>query len=97
VYLLPPRVPHSPQRPENESLGLVIERNRDVETEMDCLRWYTDFETCDTVLYERYFPCSDLGKVCGCLQYVCLFVQLSNWLVLLLAYLSRSLPGDVNT
>lgn len=65
VFLLPSRVPHSPQRPEENSLGLVIERRREVETEFDCLRWYTDFNSCDTVLYERYFPCSDLGKDFG--------------------------------
>lgn len=29
---------------------------------MDCLRWYRDFETCEEVLFERYFRCNDLGK-----------------------------------
>jgi len=59
--VLPPRIPHSPQRPEAGSLGLVIERER-VEGEMDCLRWYTDFDVCTDVLWERYFRCDDLGK-----------------------------------
>lgn len=61
VFLLPSRIPHSPNRPENGSLGLVIERER-VEGEMDAMRWYTDFNACDEVLWERYFPCRDLGK-----------------------------------
>ncbi len=40
VFLLPSRVPHSPQRPEKHSVGLVIERQRDIEKEWDCMRWY---------------------------------------------------------
>jgi len=61
VFLLPSRVPHSPQRPEAGSFGLVIERERE-EQEQDGLRWYTDFDKCDTVLYEKYFDCHDLGR-----------------------------------
>eukprot|EP00298_Acanthocystis_sp_HF-20_P011919 c19635_g1_i1.p1 GENE.c19635_g1_i1~~c19635_g1_i1.p1 ORF type:complete len:309 (-),score=127.52 c19635_g1_i1:950-1849(-) len=60
VFLLPPRIPHSPQRQEN-TLGLVIERQR-TEGEMDGLRWYTNFETCETVLFEKFFPCKHLGQ-----------------------------------
>jgi len=63
VFLLPSRVPHSPQRPEEGSLGLVVERARDEATEPDGLRWYRDFETCDSgVLWERYFHCDDLAR-----------------------------------
>ena len=62
VYLLPSRVPHSPQRPQAESLGLVIERQRYEDEPPDGLRYYTDFATCDKVLWERYFHCKDLGK-----------------------------------
>lgn len=62
VFLLPSRVPHSPQRPEEGALGLVIERARNPDTEKDGLRWYTDFDKCDEVLYERYFYCGDLGR-----------------------------------
>ena len=51
VFLLPPRIPHSPQRPEDGSLGLVIERAR-TDKEIDGLRWYTDFEQCDEVSAE---------------------------------------------
>lgn len=61
VFLLPSRVPHSPQRPEADSLGLVIERKRLTESEFDALRWYTDFDTCETVQYEQFFVCNDLG------------------------------------
>jgi len=61
VFLLPSRVPHSPQRPENNSVGLVIERHRRVG-EIDGLRWYVDFTKCERILYEKYFQCEDLGK-----------------------------------
>lgn len=60
VFLLPSRIPHSPRRGEN-SLGLVVERRRD-QTEKDCLRWYVDDTTCDTVLWERYFHCGKLER-----------------------------------
>uniref|UniRef100_A0A7S3PML7 3-hydroxyanthranilate 3,4-dioxygenase n=1 Tax=Aplanochytrium stocchinoi TaxID=215587 RepID=A0A7S3PML7_9STRA len=63
VFLLPPRVPHSPQRPQQGSLGLVVERERNKsENEVDGLRWYTDFNNCDQILWERYFYCGDLGR-----------------------------------
>ena len=39
VFCLPAGVPHSPQRPEATSLGLVVERKR-YEGELDGLRWY---------------------------------------------------------
>jgi len=61
VFLLPSRIPHSPQRPEAGALGLVVERRRE-ESEVDGLRWYCDFEKCSEVLYERYFHCADLGR-----------------------------------
>ena len=62
VYLLPSRIPHSPQRPERGSIGLVIERKRSEEEPPDGLRYYTDFATCERVLWERYFHCYDLGR-----------------------------------
>ena len=61
VFLLPSRIPHSPQRPEKGSIGLVIERERSGE-ELDCLRYYVDFQECKEVLWEKYFPCYDLGR-----------------------------------
>jgi 3-hydroxyanthranilate 3,4-dioxygenase len=37
VFLLPGKIPHSPQRKE-ETIGLVIERER-AKQELDCLRY----------------------------------------------------------
>lgn len=52
TFLLPPRVPHSPQRMP-DSIGLVIERRR-LPHELDGLMWFC--ERCNTKLYEEYFP-----------------------------------------
>ena len=52
TFLLPPRVPHSPQRMAN-SIGLVIERKR-LAHELDGLQWYC--EQCNNKLYEEFFP-----------------------------------------
>ncbi|XP_008834093.1 3-hydroxyanthranilate 3,4-dioxygenase isoform X1 [Nannospalax galili] len=57
IFLLPARVPHSPQRFAN-TMGLVIERKR-LETELDGLRYYVG-DTVD-VLFEKWFYCKDLG------------------------------------
>ena len=57
VFLLPPNVPHSPQRLA-DTLGLVMERERE-EAELDGLRWYCQ---CMEVVYEEFFHCEDLGK-----------------------------------
>ena len=65
VFLLPSRVPHSPQRPEEGSLGLVLERARDKHAsppELDGLRWYTDFDNPTEILWEKFFHCWDLGR-----------------------------------
>lgn len=62
VFLLPSRIPHSPQRPETDSIGLVVERSRNTEIEFDCMRWYEDFLECDAVQFEKFFQCNDLGK-----------------------------------
>jgi 3-hydroxyanthranilate 3,4-dioxygenase len=39
IFLLPPHVRHSPQRPEPDSAGLVIERRRDADAR-DGFEWY---------------------------------------------------------
>lgn len=39
VLLLPPNVPHSPQRPEPGSIGLVVERTRPAD-KPDRFEWY---------------------------------------------------------
>uniref|UniRef100_A0A674PPD7 3-hydroxyanthranilate 3,4-dioxygenase n=1 Tax=Takifugu rubripes TaxID=31033 RepID=A0A674PPD7_TAKRU len=57
MFLLPARIPHSPQRQAN-SVGLVVERRR-LLTETDCLRYYVDNST--SILFERWFYCEDLG------------------------------------
>ena len=65
LFVLPPRIPHSPQRPETGSVGLVIERER-VEGEIDCLRWYTDFEVRImpfNFLARRMLPCRAFSSI----------------------------------
>ncbi|CAM9374240.1 unnamed protein product [Ectocarpus fasciculatus] len=60
MYLLPGRVPHSPQR-FADTLGLVIERTRVGSNAVDDkLRWYCDNPTCRTVIYEEEFLCQDV-------------------------------------
>jgi len=56
ILLLPPRVPHSPQRPAH-SVGLVIERARR-PAERDGLQWYC--EHCGALLYEEYLELKDI-------------------------------------
>ena len=56
IFLLPPRVPHSPQRFEN-SIGLVIERKRR-PGEQDGLQWYC--ESCHELLYEEFFHLTNI-------------------------------------
>jgi 3-hydroxyanthranilate 3,4-dioxygenase len=58
IFLLPPRVPHSPQRFPS-SVGLVIERKR-LSNEMDGLQWYCD--NCTNLLYEEFFPLKNIEK-----------------------------------
>lgn len=56
IFLLPARVPHSPQRPAN-SVGLVIERMRKPE-ELDYCSWYC--ENCNNQLHEAPFHLGDI-------------------------------------
>jgi 3-hydroxyanthranilate 3,4-dioxygenase len=56
ILLLPPRVPHSPQRGAN-TVGLVIERQRR-PGELDALQWYC--ERCDHLLYEESFALTNI-------------------------------------
>ena len=58
IFLLPPRVPHSPQRPAS-TVGMVIERQRKIG-ELDHLRWYC--EGCGEVLHDAAFQLEDLGS-----------------------------------
>lgn len=52
MFLLPPRIPHSPGRSEG-SIGLVIERVRKGTSMKDGLLWFCDH--CNTKLHETYF------------------------------------------
>ena len=46
IFLLPPHVRHSPQRPQNGSIGLVIEPKR-AQGQLDAIEWYCfDCGTC---------------------------------------------------
>jgi 3-hydroxyanthranilate 3,4-dioxygenase len=56
MLLLPPRVPHSPQRFAG-TVGLVIERERR-PGERDGLQWYC--EGCQSLLYEESFELTDI-------------------------------------
>ena len=56
MFLLPPHIPHSPQRPAN-TIGLVIERYRR-EGEKDKLLWFC--ENCNNKLHEESFQLEDI-------------------------------------
>jgi len=58
MFLLPPKLPHSPQRPAG-SIGLVIERYRHAN-ENDKLMWFC--ENCNHKLYEASFEMTDIVK-----------------------------------
>jgi len=58
TFLLPPRVPHSPQRMAG-GVGLVIERLR-LAHEKDGLIWYC--ERCNHKLYEEFFLLRDIER-----------------------------------
>ncbi|XP_077995264.1 3-hydroxyanthranilate 3,4-dioxygenase-like [Glandiceps talaboti] len=61
IFLLPGRIPHSPQR-QKETIGLVLERERS-EDELDGLRYFVEGTT--DSLYEKWFHCTDLGSQLG--------------------------------
>ena len=56
MFLLPPHIPHSPQRPAG-TIGLVIERNR-TEKEIDSCLWFC--EKCANKLHEAQFHLKDI-------------------------------------
>ena len=58
MFLLPPKIPHSPIRPEG-SIGLVIERKRQ-KNDKDGLMWFSDKE--NALLYEEYFHLTNIEK-----------------------------------
>jgi len=58
IFLLPPKVPHSPQRPAN-SIGLVMEMRRN-HGETDGFMWFCD--SCNHKLYEEFLHLEDIVK-----------------------------------
>jgi 3-hydroxyanthranilate 3,4-dioxygenase len=58
IFLLPPRTPHSPRRPEG-SVGLVLEVNRP-QGVLDAFQWYC--ENCGNKLYEETLHVDDIVK-----------------------------------
>ncbi|MDX1508755.1 MAG: 3-hydroxyanthranilate 3,4-dioxygenase [Woeseiaceae bacterium] len=56
ILMLPPLVPHSPQRFAN-SVGLVVERKR-LDHELDGFVWYCD--NCNHKLYEEFLYIDDI-------------------------------------
>jgi 3-hydroxyanthranilate 3,4-dioxygenase len=58
IYLLPPKVPHSPQRGV-DTIGLVIEYPR-LHNELDALEWYC--EQCHEPLYRESFELNNIEK-----------------------------------
>jgi 3-hydroxyanthranilate 3,4-dioxygenase len=56
IFLLPPRTPHSPQRPAN-TIGLVMELYRNQGEEDGCM-WFC--EKCGNKLYEEFFLLTDI-------------------------------------
>ncbi|HQV06770.1 MAG: 3-hydroxyanthranilate 3,4-dioxygenase [Chitinophagaceae bacterium] len=60
MFLLPPKTPHSPQRPAN-TVGLVIEKVReDMENEKDAFLWFCD--NCGNKLHEDSLFVKDIVK-----------------------------------
>ena len=56
IFLLPPKTPHSPQRPAG-TVGLVVELYRH-EKEMDGCFWYC--ENCGNELHKEFFPLTNI-------------------------------------
>ena len=58
IFLLPPRVPHSPQR-FPKSVGIVVERSR-AQHELDGFMWFCPH--CANKLHEEYLHVADIVK-----------------------------------
>jgi 3-hydroxyanthranilate 3,4-dioxygenase len=56
IFMLPPRVPHSPQRRAN-TVGLVVERRR-TASESDSCMWFC--ESCNNLLHKATFHLDDI-------------------------------------
>jgi 3-hydroxyanthranilate 3,4-dioxygenase len=58
IFLLPPRIPHSPQRMP-KSVGIVVERTR-APHELDGFMWFCP--SCANKLHEEYLHVKDIVK-----------------------------------
>jgi 3-hydroxyanthranilate 3,4-dioxygenase len=58
IFLLPAKVPHSPQRPAG-TIGLVIEQRREKQ-HTDGFQWYCP--NCGNKLYDEYFKLENIVK-----------------------------------
>ena len=61
IFLLPPKIPHSPVRFAH-SIGLVVEQVR-LPHQQDGLQWFCP--NCNHKLYEAYFPLKDIERDFG--------------------------------
>jgi 3-hydroxyanthranilate 3,4-dioxygenase len=59
TWMLPRNTPHSPQRPEAGSIGMVVERIREPGT-LEKFRWYC--QNCNNMLYEVELQVTDIVK-----------------------------------
>lgn len=59
IFVLPAKVPHSPQRTAG-SIGIVIEHVRNLEQHTDGFQWYCD--SCNNMLHEDYFKLINIEK-----------------------------------
>ncbi|MEU1735303.1 3-hydroxyanthranilate 3,4-dioxygenase [Streptosporangium sp. NPDC020145] len=57
MWLLPPNLPHSPQRPEEGSVGFLVERIRP-EGVLEKFRWYC--QDCNAVVHEVELQVRDI-------------------------------------
>jgi 3-hydroxyanthranilate 3,4-dioxygenase len=57
TWLLPANTPHSPQRPEEGSIGLVMERVRETGT-LEKFQWYCP--NCDALVHEVELQVTDI-------------------------------------
>ena len=59
IMLIPPHMPHSPQRPDPESIGMVVERIRPTGV-LDAFEWYC--ENCANKIWRREVRVDNIVK-----------------------------------
>ncbi len=60
TWLLPASLPHSPQRPEEGSIGLVVEKVREPGT-LEKFQWYTHTADAATLVHEVELQVTDIA------------------------------------